>query len=334
MIELRDGYEARAADFAWCEDVIKRNSKSFYRAFSLLPHQKRSGVYALYAFCRMADDSVDRDASWRKLESLQEDLVRFFTGSVPDEPLWRALAVVFDAFDMERQPFFDMLEGQRRDLLFRQPDTLDELEEYGYFVAGSVGLMLLPILHARSTVSEPVRTSAVALGVAMQLTNILRDVGEDLGNGRVYLPREVLEEARYSRAALEAHEVSEAFVRAWERVARRSEALYLPMECDVFELDEDSRRATISSLFLYRGILDRVRADDYACLEYRSRVSHIEAGQLVARADAHLRQGPPPVEKQGQGRLSMGESETYRAAMPRSYGAHEMPSFRIAVGGR
>ena len=109
-------FEERADDFAWCEDVIRRNSHSFYRAFSLLPACKRQSVYALYAFCRLADDCVDRDASAAKLEQVQDDLARFFAGTVVDAPLWRALDAVCSSFDLDAQPFFDMLEGQRRDL--------------------------------------------------------------------------------------------------------------------------------------------------------------------------------------------------------------------------
>lgn len=336
MIELRDGFDAYAEDFAWCENVIKRNSKSFYQAFSLLPHQKRSGVYALYAFCRQADDSVDRDVSWRKLENLQTSLVHFFAGSVPDVPLWRALAVVFERFDMERQPFFDMLEGQRRDLSFRQPKTLSELEDYGYFVAGSVGLMLLPLLHARTEVDAGVRESAVALGVAMQLTNILRDVGEDWGNGRIYLPQSVLDDVRYSQQDLAAHEANEAFIRAWETVAQRSEELYRPMERDVFELDEDSRRATLSSLFLYRGILNQVRADGYACLERRSRVSRVEAGRLMAKAEMLLHAGASAESAPGSGACRQADVAVGAASSfpRRGTGTPEKPPCRVAMGGR
>ena len=259
----RDGFAERADDFAWCEEVIRRNSHSFYRAFSLLPAHKRAGVYALYAFCRSADDCVDRDASEAGLAALQGALDRFLTGSVPDEPLWRALAVVFENFDMDAQPFYDLLEGQRRDLRFRQPSTLDDLEEYAYYVAGSVGLMLLPLLHVHAPLPQRLREDAVALGVAMQLTNILRDVGEDWCCRRVYLPAGVLEEAGYSLRELAEHRVNAPFRAAWEALARRSEELYLPMQRDVCLLDEDSRLPTLSSLYLYRGILDEVRAAGY-----------------------------------------------------------------------
>ena len=228
--------DERADDFAWCEDVIRRNSHSFYRAFSLLPACKRQSVYALYAFCRLADDCVDRDASAAKLEQVQDDLARFFAGTVVDAPLWRALDAVCSSFDLDAQPFFDMLEGQRRDLSFRQPETMGDLEEYGYYVAGSVGLMLLPILHAASPVDE-------------------------------------------------------AFRNAWETVAHRSEELYRPMERDVIELDDDSRLPTLSSLYLYRGILDEVRADGYRCFEHRAVVSKATARELVDEALTALEEG-------------------------------------------
>ena len=287
-------FTERAGDFAWCEDVIRRNSKSFYRAFSLLPKCKRESVFALYAFCRAADDCVDVEASEASLDALERDLERFLSGLTRDEPMWRAMDVVFESFDLDEQPFFDMIEGQRRDLSFRQPQTIGDLEEYGYYVAGSVGLMLLPILHSRSAVSDGLKQSAIDLGVAMQITNILRDVGEDLDSGRVYLPRDAMREAGYSQAELDKRVLNQSFVCAWELLAERSEELYLPMQRDVALLDEDSRMATISSLFLYRGIMDQVRESGYRCLTARSVVSPKRARQLVTEAEALLRKAAQP----------------------------------------
>lgn len=281
-------FEDHTRDFAWCEDVIRRNSKSFYRAFSLLPSCKRNSVYALYTFCRAADDCVDHHKSEAMLDELEYDLTLFFEGRGPDQPFWRALDVVFESFDIYEQPLYDMIEGQRRDLYFQQPQTLEDLEEYGYYVAGSVGRMLLPILHANKPVSEELEKSAVDLGIAMQLTNILRDVGEDFNQGRVYLPVELMVEAGYTMAELEKRRASEAFVALWERIARRSEELYLPMQRDVTRLDGDSQLATISSLFLYRGILDQVRDEGYGCLTSRSVVPNERAYALVAEAERIL----------------------------------------------
>lgn len=284
-------FAEREGDFAWCESVIARNSSSFHRAFSGLPKQKRQGVYALYAFCRVADDCADREADEASLDALRGELDRFCAGEVADTPLWRAMEAVFLAFDIDEGPFYDMIEGQRRDLAFRQPATMEELEEYAYYVAGSVGLMPLPLLRASAPTGGRLRESGVALGVAMQLTNVLRDVGEDLERGRVYLPVSVLKEAGCTLDGLRAHRVDDSFRRAWEVVARRSEELYRPMERDVFELDEDSRLPTLSSLVLYRAIMDEVRASGYACLTKRCSVPERAARQLVAAAARTLSEG-------------------------------------------
>ena len=286
----RDAFEAHADDFAWCEEVIKRNSHSFYRAFSQLPERKRAGVFAVYAFCRAADDCVDKAASRAQLSALERNLERFVAGQVPDEPLWRALDVVFACFDLEERPFFDMLEGQRRDLSFRQPETMGELEDYAYYVAGSVGLMLLPLLRAEAPVNARLVDDAVDLGVAMQLTNVLRDVGEDWDAGRVYLPASLLAQVPSWPRDFAERRVSEAFADAWETVARRAEELYLPMQQGIGQLDADSRLATLASLFLYRGILDAVRAEGYRCLDRRAVVPKEQAAELVGQAASLLAQ--------------------------------------------
>ena len=148
--------------------------------------------------------------------------------------------------------------------------------------------MLLPLLRAGRPVDDALRADAVALGVAMQLTNILRDVGEDWDAGRVNLPAAVMEEAGLTRDDLAAHRANAAFRSAWERVARRSEELYLPLQRDILRLDEDSRLPALSSLFLYRGIMDQVRADGYSCLERRSAVTKERAAALVDEARALL----------------------------------------------
>ena len=182
-----DPFQEYQKDFAYCESIIKKNSKSFYLAFSQLPKRKAQSVYAVYAFCRRADDLIDRDNNQAGLRQLERQLLDFNEGKVPNDPVWRALSVVFDNFPMVTAPFFDMLTGQRKDADFKQPETRKDLEEYCYYVAGSVGLMLLPLLTERPA---DIVVPAKKLGEAMQLTNILRDVGEDYQMGRIYLTKE------------------------------------------------------------------------------------------------------------------------------------------------
>lgn len=178
---LIDRSSTIASDYAYCEKIIKRHSKSFYYAFSNLPKDKARAVYAIYAFCRTADDSVDENKTSGlqliALDRLTDELSHFAKGQEVDHPLWRALRDVFNRFDMDIQPFYEQLTGQRMDIHFISPSNLSTLETYSKYVAGSVGKMLLPIIA--SNAKTDLNRVAEDLGIAMQLTNILRDVGED-----------------------------------------------------------------------------------------------------------------------------------------------------------
>lgn len=271
-------------DFDYCEDVIRRHSKSFYYAFSKLPEEKAKAVYAIYAFCRTADDSVDETsgstAQLRALERLSKDLDRFARGEHIDHPLWRALRVVFNTYDMDLEPFYDQIKGQRMDLSFSTPKTLEDVETYSYYVAGSVGRMLLPIIASGAKVD--CTDAAVNLGIAMQLTNILRDVGEDYRDkGRIYLPTEELEQAGYRKDQLAHAEINDSFIRVWEHMAQRAEILYDEfIEC-ISNFDPDSQLPVVVSAQVYRGILTSVRQNNYNCFEQRNFVTKQEMIRIL-----------------------------------------------------
>jgi phytoene synthase len=173
-------------DVAWCESIIRRHSGSFYRSFKRLPPGRAAAVFAVYAFCRLADDSIDVDHNPDQLDQLASRLQEFAAGRTPDEPLWRLLRWAFTTYDLEIAPFFEMIEGQRRDITFVQPETNQDLWDYCYLVAGTVGLMILPLLA--SPVTAVHRRLAIDLGQAMQMSNILRDLAADYRLGRIYLP--------------------------------------------------------------------------------------------------------------------------------------------------
>ena len=142
--------------YRYCKDMIKRNSKSFFYAFRQLPKEKADAVFAIYTFCRNADDSVDENntkvSQKVALDQLEEELQLFEQGKEIDHPMWIALRDVFNRYNMDIAPFYDQLKGQRMDIEFKQPKTLKELESYSYYVAGTVGLMLLPIIAEDSTI--------------------------------------------------------------------------------------------------------------------------------------------------------------------------------------
>ena len=127
-------------DYNYCENIIKIYSKSFYAAFSILPKPKRNAVYAIYAFCRYADDSIDVLNSLDKLLKLESYLDQLRQGNRVDLPIFRALEDTFKTFDLDISPFYDMIQGQKMDFNFIQPKDINEFKKYCYHVAGSVGL--------------------------------------------------------------------------------------------------------------------------------------------------------------------------------------------------
>ncbi|TWT25268.1 phytoene/squalene synthase family protein [Planomicrobium sp. CPCC 101110] len=274
-------------DFAFCEEIIKRHSKSFYYAFSRLPEEKARAVYAIYAFCRTADDSVDENrgssAQLTALDKLTDELRRFGQKQEINHPLWRALRVVFDTYEMDFEPFYDQIKGQRMDISFSTPKTLEDVETYSYYVAGSVGRMLLPIIASGSKVD--CTDAAISLGVAMQLTNILRDVGEDYREkGRIYLPAEELQRAGYRVSQLANSEITDSFIQVWEAMANRAEVLYDEfLEC-ISNFDKDSRMPVQVSAQVYRGILTSVRQNNYDCFAQKNFVTKREMIRILTES--------------------------------------------------
>ncbi|MBO1307756.1 phytoene/squalene synthase family protein [Enterococcus sp. 669A] len=258
--KLATDFIRHQADFDYCERIIEHHSKSFYAAFSRLPEQKAMSVYAIYAFCRRADDAIDVEKNPEKLAELKAQLGAFQKGDHPDEPLWRALAVVFKHYPLDIQAFYDMLEGQRRDIKFQQPATQQELEEYSYYVAGSVGLMLLPLLSQNW---EKIIEEAKQLGEAMQITNILRDIGEDEAQGRIYLPKDKMAEYGVTPEDLKQHRQTAEFAQLWEYEAQRAEASYQKGLTMMPWIDEDCRTPLLAACYFYREILEVVRENDY-----------------------------------------------------------------------
>lgn len=264
--------DALVDDYAYCETIIKQKSKSFYFAFSRLPKEKAQAVYGIYCFCRRADDNIDQattpEAEKEALEKLYEELVAFEQGNEPDIPLWRVLRDVFNRYDMSLSPFYDQLRGQMMDLHFKRPKTLQDLEEYSYYVAGSVGLMLLPIIAQEN--HHRLREAAINLGIAMQLTNILRDVGEDLLDiGRIYLPESLCLEEGYDLSDLNQQTIDSQFIAVWERLARSAEKRYDKFKESVGLFDRDSQFPVLLAANVYGIILDAVRKNDYDCFTER-----------------------------------------------------------------
>lgn len=265
-----------AKAYAYCEKIIKKHSKSFYFAFSKLPKEKANAVYAIYAFCRLADDSIDeaetKEEQAKALKKLTEELKEFEQGVEADQYLWIVLRDVFNRYSMSVQPFYDQIKGQTMDYYFKQPQTMKELEDYSYYVAGSVGLMLLPIIASEN--HKHLEGEAIALGVAMQLTNILRDIGEDFKEiRRIYLPKDVMAQFGYSEAELAKEVINDVLIQMWEYIASRAEQLYDDLSQSLKHFDKDSQQQVALAAKVYEGIINAVRENRYDCSTMKNKTS-------------------------------------------------------------
>ncbi|AFC30030.1 phytoene/squalene synthetase [Paenibacillus mucilaginosus 3016] len=261
----------QSAAYAVCEGVVRRHSSSFYRAFSLLPAHKRNAVWAVYAFCRTADDLVDLrpDTACEELATFEEAFRRMLAGAADDHPHWIALADVFASFPMDPEPFFGMIAGQRQDLTKVRYDSMEELEHYCYLVAGTVGEMLLPILAP--SVTDEMRRTAVQLGAAMQLTNILRDVREDYERGRVYLPRTLMQRFGYSVSDMSQGVHAPGWRPLFRHLADLAETKYREGLSAMAYYPRDGRLALGAAGSIYRQIL----------MECRDRHGDVFSGRVV-----------------------------------------------------
>ncbi|MFC4738033.1 phytoene/squalene synthase family protein [Bacillus daqingensis] len=271
-----------------CKMVIEKHSKTFSKAFQHLPKAKRQAVWAVYAFCRTADDLVDEGTNQEEdLDQFEQELMQFEQGAVPRERLlWTALSDTFSRFDFDLKPFYDMIAGQRMDLRSRSYTSVEEVLDYSYHVASTVGLMLLPILAPGK--ENDLRPSAIKLGYAMQLTNILRDVGEDIRLGRKYLPDDLMKEYGYTREMLEAGIVNESFVQVWERLATLAESFYQEGLQDIHLYSPAARLPVQAAAYFYREILQTARNNRYDVFKQRAVVStetkqHILSGLALSK---------------------------------------------------
>jgi len=244
---------ASDADLAACRAAIRGGSKSFHAASLLLPARARARAYALYGFCRSADDAVDGgadpDAACR---SLAERLDAIYDGRPGPDPVDRAFADVIIACGVPRTVPAALIEGFAWDAAGRRYETISDVRAYGARVAGTVGVMMALVMGARSA---DALSRACDLGVAMQLTNIARDVGEDARAGRLYLPRAWMREAGLDPDAfLEDPRYEVRLAGVVRRLLEEAERLYARARPGVALLPRGCRPAIHAALRIYREI--------------------------------------------------------------------------------
>lgn len=236
-----------------------------------MPQDKARAVFAIYAFCRLADDAIDVYKDAARLDELHKDLTAMLAGRPPEHPLWLALADTFAKFDLDAKPFYEMLAGQKLDASFRQPRNEEELLHYCYLVAGTVGLMLSPLLSSPGGVAsgDYLRTIAIELRIAMQLTNILRDIGTDYRQNRIYIPLDLMQKYSLTDSRLADAKPDAAFVALWEYLAREAEQRYSLVRDNIRIFDHEGRLPVLLALEYYSKILGRVRKAGYRVADRR-----------------------------------------------------------------
>lgn len=260
---------AAAADLAACRRCLSHGSKSFALASLLLPRQLRNDAAALYAFCRVADDAIDEGENpGAALHLLHRRLDDVYRGQPADDPVDRALSRVVLARRIPQPLLLALLEGFAWDAQGRQYASLSELTAYAVRVAGSVGVMMALLMDRRDATSL---ARAADLGVAMQFTNIARDVGEDAAAGRVYLPGDWLREAGVDAEALsQESRHTPALGEVVQRLLARAEVLYQRADSGIAGLPAQCRPAIYAARLLYAGIGDQLESQAFDAVSSRA----------------------------------------------------------------
>lgn len=280
----------RPDTLAACRRLMAGGSRSFAAASRLLPRRVAAPAAALYAFCRVADDAVDdcRDpaAALAALHALRERLEALYAGRPGPHLADQALAEVVHDFALPRALPEALLEGFAWDAAGRRYESIDALHDYGARVAGTVGVMMAVLMEVRDPASL---ARAGELGLAMQLTNIARDVGEDARNGRLYLPRAwMAEEGLDADTWLAAPRFEPALGRVIARVLAEADRLYERAECGVASLPRDCRPGIQAARLVYAEIGHQLARDGLDAIARRTVVPGRRKLALMARASLAL----------------------------------------------
>ncbi len=246
------------------KEISKKSKSSFYYAFNLLPVHKREAMTTLYAFCRKTDDIVDEnnltsETKSKDLQNWKTELENSLLGE-SSFPLLNSLAVTINQFKIPTEPFFDLIKGMEMDISQSRYTTIDDLITYCYRVAATVGLMSIEIFGYNNIST---RKFAVNLGLALQLTNILRDIKKDALAGRIYLPLEDLKRFNYSEEELFANVYNENFVQLMRFEANRAKAYFANANKNLDIVDKPSMFAARAMQHIYFNLLKKLEAKNF-----------------------------------------------------------------------
>jgi len=277
---LEDAYEL-------CRKETQQWAKTFYLGTLLLPYEKRRAIWAIYVWCRRTDELMDSSEALKKseeelsesLNSWEENTKNIFKGIVKTD-LDAVLVDTLEKYPQNIDPYLDMIAGQRMDLTKFRYKNFDELKLYCYRVAGTVGLMTQNVMgidafyEAASWIEVPdISEAAIALGIANQLTNILRDVGEDRQRRRIYIPLDEIKQFGYSEEELMLGKINSQWKNLMAFQLNRAREWFKVSEEGIKWLSADARWPVWTSLRLYRKILNSIENLDYDVFNNRAYVN-------------------------------------------------------------
>lgn len=285
------------ASYLACENIMAKESKSFYQAFHLLPREAFQGVAALYAYNRYVDDVADSDhfskeVALDELKKLEDKILHLDTSEDVEADWWMAFKDTVLTCKVSTTALLKQIQGQRMDILGHKVVDMADLVAYSSNVAGSVGEMLLPLLVDKDTpISETLRQAAIDLGIGMQLTNILRDVGEDYRDRqRIYLPQTLLDAYNVDEAMIkrlsyhDEEEIPQNFIDLWEHIYQIGDQYYVSIKPVIKDFSQVAQLPILSSAYIYHGIGNAVRKANHNCFTKRNYTNNIERMRLIYQA--------------------------------------------------
>ena len=284
-----DGGLSLAESYELCRRVQKAHSRTYYFSTRFFPPHVRPRVHALYAFMRYADEIVDNPGATNLAEQLegldafQRETMAAVAGERVGNPVLRAYADTVRACGIQPEHITAFMESMKMDTRVFRYDTFEDLEVYTYGSAAVVGLMMCRVVGAEDRKSDP---HAEALGVAMQLSNFLRDVAEDWRRGRVYLPLEDLKRFGYGEEDLASGVVDDRFVALMRFEIERARRLYAFADEGMEYIPRGRRWPVVVARELYAGILDRIEDRDYEVFSGRAETSRPRKLLVAARVAA------------------------------------------------
>jgi len=241
------------------KEIAKKSNSSFYYAFNLLPAEQRDAMNTVYAFCRQTDDIVDEgsvtdEIKYERLRKWRIELEKSLNGH-SDYPIINKLSRTIQKFNIPLEPFFDLLKGMEMDLQKKRYITFNDLRTYCYNVASTVGLMCIEIFGYRH---PSAKDFAVNLGIALQLTNILRDIKKDAEKGRIYLPKEDLEKFNYYESDIFNNTYNENFQRMMKYQVERARYYFDSATASLNLEDKKAMFAARAMQHIYYRMLNKI----------------------------------------------------------------------------